>query len=66
MGNCFSDNGSAMTAVGATAATTSAGASNQVVDLFLKSRGFLRLYSQIEVTQISSKFVLTFLFSLAF
>ncbi|KAJ0054025.1 hypothetical protein Pint_01288 [Pistacia integerrima] len=50
MGNCCSETGGGMTAVGGTAAPTTAGSPNQAVDLFLKSRGFLGLFSQIELS----------------
>lgn len=51
MGNCCSDTGGGMAAVGGTAGLSynAAASSNDAVDWFLKSRGYLGLFSQIEV-----------------
>ncbi|OMO94734.1 C2 calcium-dependent membrane targeting [Corchorus capsularis] len=52
MGNCCSDVGGGMTAVGGTAASASASGDNQndAVDAYLKSRGIHGLFSQIELS----------------
>ncbi|KAL4296469.1 hypothetical protein GQ457_12G006610 [Hibiscus cannabinus] len=47
MGNCCSDAGGRMAAVGGTAAT---GNQNDAVDLYLKSRGIHGIFSQIELS----------------
>ncbi|GAY51590.1 hypothetical protein CUMW_135340 [Citrus unshiu] len=52
MGNCCSDTGGGMAAVGGTAGLSynAAASSNDAVDWFLKSRGYLGLFSQIELS----------------
>ncbi|XP_044494113.1 protein BONZAI 1-like [Mangifera indica] len=50
MGNCCSDVGGGMTAVGGTAASATTDSPNQAVDLFFKSRGFVGLFSPIELS----------------
>ncbi|XP_022771115.1 protein BONZAI 2-like isoform X2 [Durio zibethinus] len=50
MGNCFSDVGGSMAAVGGTAASAATGNQNDAVDNYLKSRGFHGLFSQIELS----------------
>ncbi|KAK1567155.1 hypothetical protein Q3G72_008743 [Acer saccharum] len=50
MGNCCSDNGGGMSAVGGAHGPTSAGSTNDAVDLLLKSRGYNGLFSQIELS----------------
>ncbi|KAK2662231.1 hypothetical protein Ddye_000805 [Dipteronia dyeriana] len=50
MGNCCSDNGGGMSAVGGTHGPPSAGSPNDAVDMLLKSRGYNGLYSQIELS----------------
>ncbi|KAL9239401.1 hypothetical protein vseg_013730 [Gypsophila vaccaria] len=53
MGNCFSDVTGGGAAVG-TAAAAAGGGQNDAVDLFLKSRGYHGLYSQIELSLSAS------------
>ncbi|KAJ4728889.1 Protein BONZAI like [Melia azedarach] len=50
MGNCCSDTGGGMTAIGGTAVPTNASSSNDAVDWFFKSRGYNGLFSQIELS----------------
>ncbi|KAL5795374.1 hypothetical protein ACOSQ2_000194 [Xanthoceras sorbifolium] len=50
MGNCCSDTGGGMSAVGGTAVPGSAGSTNDAVDLLLNSRGYHGLFSQIELS----------------
>ncbi|GMI67326.1 hypothetical protein like AT5G61910 [Hibiscus trionum] len=50
MGNCCSDVGGGMTAVGGTAPSTSATNQNAAADWYFKSRGIQGLFSQIELS----------------
>ncbi|XVF11388.1 hypothetical protein REPUB_Repub08aG0023700 [Reevesia pubescens] len=50
MGNCCSDVGGGMAAVGGTAASAATGNQNEAVDMYLKSRGIDGLFSQIELS----------------
>ncbi|KAK8710810.1 hypothetical protein V6N13_146119 [Hibiscus sabdariffa] len=50
MGNCCSDAGGGMTAVGGTAPSTSATNQNDAADWYFKSRGIQGLFSQIELS----------------
>ncbi|XP_021285560.1 protein BONZAI 1 isoform X3 [Herrania umbratica] len=50
MGNCCSDVGGGMAAVGGTAASAATGNQNDAVDMFFKSRGIHGLFSQIELS----------------
>ncbi|XP_022735912.1 protein BONZAI 2-like isoform X4 [Durio zibethinus] len=50
MGNCCSDVGGGMTAVGGTSPSATTGNQNDAVDLYLKSRGIHGHFSQIELS----------------